>query len=126
MADNKVVRTFTDAAFASEVEQAQGLTVVDFWAAWCGPCRMLAPVVEQVAAEVDGRAVVGKLDVDANPQTARRYGVRSIPSVLFFRDGVLVDTIVGVVPKPVLARKVEEHLTGGAPDEAPTRVAARG
>lgn len=110
MADNNSVRTFTDATFDAEVEQAQGLTVVDFWAAWCGPCRMLAPIVEQVAAEVEGRAVVGKLDVDANPETAARYNVRSIPSVLFFRDGVLVDTVVGVMPKRVLEQKIEDQL----------------
>ncbi len=110
MADNGPVRTFTDATFAAEVERARGLTVVDFWAAWCGPCRMLAPIVEQVAAEVEGRAVVGKLDVDANPETAARYNVRSIPSVLFFRDGELVDTVVGVLPKRALAQKVEDQL----------------
>jgi thioredoxin 1 len=110
MADNGLVRTFTDATFAAEVVRAEGLTVVDFWAAWCGPCRMLAPIVEQLAAEFDGRAAVGKLDVDANPATAARYNVRSIPSVLLFRDGVLVDTVVGVLPKRVLAQKVEDQL----------------
>lgn len=110
MADNGPVRTFTDATFAAEVERARGLTVVDFWAAWCGPCRMLAPIVEQVAAAYAGQAAVGKLDVDANPETARRYNVRSIPSLLFFRDGGLVDTVVGVVPKRVLEQKIQGHL----------------
>jgi thioredoxin 1 len=84
--------------------------LVDFWAAWCGPCRMVAPIVEQIASEYQGQVRVGKLDVDSNQKTATRFNVRSIPSILFFKDGRLVDTVVGAVPKPALERKIQEHL----------------
>ena len=100
----------TDGNFGNEIEGSEGLAMVDFWAAWCGPCRMVAPVVEQLATEYEGRMKVGKLDVDANQQTAMRYNIRSIPSILFFKDGKHVDTVVGAVPKPMLERKIEEHL----------------
>jgi thioredoxin 1 len=100
----------TDDNFASEIEGANGLSMVDFWAAWCGPCRMVAPIVEQIATEYEGQIKVGKLDVDANQRTAVRFNVRSIPSILFFKDGQLVDTVVGAVPKPILERKVKELL----------------
>jgi thioredoxin 1 len=102
--------TVTDDNFASEIEGANGLSMVDFWAAWCGPCRMVAPIVEQIATEYEGQIKVGKLDVDANQRTAVRFNVRSIPSILFFKDGQLVDTVVGAVPKPILERKVKELL----------------
>jgi thioredoxin 1 len=100
----------TDADFATEIEQHQGLALVDFWAAWCGPCKIIAPYVEQLAGEYAGRLKVAKLDVDASPRTPTRFNVRSIPSVLFFRDGVLVDVVVGTVPKSQLTAKVEQHL----------------
>ena len=100
----------TDGNFDTEIEGSEGLAMVDFWAAWCGPCRMVAPVVEQLATEYEGRIKVGKLDVDANQQVAMRYNIRSIPSILFFKDGKHVDTVVGAVPKPMLERKIEEHL----------------
>jgi thioredoxin 1 len=99
-----------DANFATEIEGSQGLAMVDFWAAWCGPCRMVGPVVEQLASEYAGQLKVGKLDVDANQQTAIRYNIRSIPSILFFKDGKHVDTVIGAVPKPMLERKIQEHL----------------
>ena len=99
-----------DSSFANEIEGSDGLALVDFWAAWCGPCRMVAPVVEQLASEYEGKIKVGKLDVDANQQTAMRYNIRSIPSILFFKDGKHVDTVVGAVPKPMLERKIQEHL----------------
>ena len=84
--------------------------LVDFWATWCGPCQIIAPVIEQMADEYEGRLKVAKLDVDANQRTAMQYGVRSIPTVLLFKDGKLVDSVVGAVPKALLVEKVERHL----------------
>lgn len=110
MADNGATLTITDANFATEIEGAEGLSMVDFWAVWCGPCRMVAPIVEQLASEYQGKLRVGKLDVDSNQRTATRFNVRSIPTILFFKDGKLVDTVVGAVPKPALERKIQEHL----------------
>jgi thioredoxin 1 len=110
MAENGKTVTVTDDNFASEIEGADTLALVDFWAAWCGPCRMVAPIVEQLAGEYEGKLKVGKLDVDTNQRTASRFGIRSIPSILFFKDGQVVDTIVGAVPKPILERKIQEHL----------------
>jgi thioredoxin 1 len=110
MAENGKLVTITDANFGSEIEGTPGLTMVDFWAAWCGPCRMIAPIVEQLASEYHGKVRVGKLDVDANPQTAMRFNIRSIPSILFFKDGKHVDTVVGAVPRAMLERKIQEHL----------------
>ncbi|MEX2583757.1 MAG: thioredoxin [Gemmatimonadota bacterium] len=110
MSDNGVTVTVTDDNFASEIEGVDGLAMVDFWAAWCGPCRMVAPIVEQLAGEYEGKLTVGKLDVDSNQRTATRFNVRSIPSILFFKEGKLVDTVVGAVPKPALERKIQQHL----------------
>lgn len=110
MAENGKLVEVTDANFGDVVEGTDGLAMVDFWAAWCGPCRMVAPVIEQLATEYEGRIKVGKLDVDANQRTASRFNIRSIPSILFFKDGQHVDTVVGAVPKPQLERKIQEHL----------------
>ena len=99
----------TDATFVDEIEQHKGLAVVDFWATWCGPCRMIAPILDQLASEYNGKAKVAKVDVDTNQQTAMRFNVRSIPSILFFKDGKHVDTVVGAVPKSHLERKFAEH-----------------
>ncbi|MHB1168222.1 MAG: thioredoxin [Longimicrobiales bacterium] len=110
MADNGGPVSVSDSDFGNVVEQGQGLTIVDFWAAWCGPCRMVAPVMEQLATEYSGKVKIAKLDVDANQQTAMKYNIRSIPSILFFKDGELVDTVVGAVPKQYLERKLQEHL----------------
>jgi thioredoxin 1 len=99
----------TDATFVTEIEEHKGLAVVDFWAAWCGPCRMIAPILDQLASEYGGKAKVAKVDVDTNQQTAMRFNVRSIPSILFFKDGKHVDTVVGAVPKSHLERKFAEH-----------------
>lgn len=99
----------TDANFASEIEAATGLSVVDFWAEWCGPCRMVGPIVDQLATEYAGKAKVTKLDVDANQKTAMKYNVRSIPTILFFKDGKVVDTVVGFAPKPALEQKFKLH-----------------
>ncbi len=100
----------TDENFAREVEQHEGVAVVHFWAAWCGPCHMIAPIVEEIAEEYDERIKVAKLDVDANQNTAMRFAVRSIPSILFFKNGQHVDTVVGVVSKEDLVEKIEQHL----------------
>ncbi len=100
----------TDEDFAREVEQHDGVTMVDFWAGWCGPCQMVAPIVEEIAEQYDGRVKVAKLDVDANQNTAARFDVRSIPSILFFKNGKHVDTMLGMVPKPHIVEKIEQHL----------------
>lgn len=101
----------TDASFGSEVEQYQGLAIVDFWATWCGPCHMVAPIIDQLAGEYGGKIKVTKVDVDANQRTAMRFNVRSIPSILFFKDGRHVDTLVGAYPKTVLDQKIQQHLS---------------
>ena len=100
----------TDATFVHEVEHHAGLAVVDFGADWCPPCRVIAPVVAALAEEYAGRAKVLALDVDANPETASRYGVRSLPTLLFFKDGRVVDTIVGAVPRSTLEQRITRHL----------------
>jgi len=102
--------TVTDATFQAEVEQQSGLVLVDFWAEWCGPCRVIAPVLEQIAGEYAGKLRVTKLDVDANQQTPMRFNVRSIPSLLFFKGGKHVDTIIGAVPKAHVVGKITQHL----------------
>jgi thioredoxin 1 len=102
--------TVTDADFEDQVEKHGGLAVVDFWATWCAPCRMVAPILDELAAEYRGKVKVTKVDVDTNIRTASRYNVRSIPTILFFKDGTLVDTVVGAVPKPTLERKIQQHV----------------
>ena len=100
----------TDDTFDVEVGQADTLTLVDFWADWCGPCRMIAPTLDELAEEYAGRIKVVKVDVDANQRTAMKYAVRSIPSLLFFKGGQVVDTIVGAVQKRRLEEVIEAHL----------------
>lgn len=101
---------FTDQNFSAEVLQSDKPVLVDFWAVWCGPCKMIAPFVEELAGEFEGKAKVGKLDVDNNQETAIKYGVRSIPTVLVFKGGKVVDTIIGAVPKVQLKQKLEAAL----------------
>ena len=110
MADNAKPIEVTDGNFGTEIESGNGLSLVDFWATWCGPCRMVAPIVEQLAKEHEGKLKVAKLDVDANQGVATRYNIRSIPSILFFKDGKHIDTVVGAVPKAMLDRKIAEHM----------------
>jgi thioredoxin 1 len=100
----------TDSTFQAEVEQQPGLVVVDFWAEWCGPCRAIAPVLDQLQAEYAGKLKVVKLDVDANQATSMRLNVRSIPTLMFFKDGTRVDQVIGAVPKAHLVGKIEQHL----------------
>jgi thioredoxin 1 len=100
----------TDGTFDEEVLKSDKLTVVDFWATWCGPCRMVAPVVEELAETYDGKVKFAKVDVDENQQFAGQYGIRSIPSLLFFKDGKVVDQVVGAVPKGTLDTKIKAQL----------------
>jgi thioredoxin 1 len=101
---------FTDANFDAQVLQSDKPVIVDFWAEWCGPCRMVGPIVEEIGKEYEGKAVVGKVDVDSNPGTAGKFGIRNIPTILFFKNGQIVDKQVGAVPKSVLVKKLEAHL----------------
>ena len=110
MATTDTVRDVTDSTFDQEVTQSDRLTLVDFWAEWCGPCKMIAPTVEERAEEYRDRVKVCKLDVDANQRTTQRYSVRSIPSMLFFKNGQVVETVVGAVRKQRLAEVIEAHL----------------
>ncbi len=100
----------TDTNFQTEVLKSDKPVLLDFWAEWCGPCKMIAPVVEELAKEYDGKLKVGKMDVDSNQQTSMQYGVRSIPTLLIFKGGRVVDQLVGAVPKKVLAEKITKHL----------------
>ncbi len=100
----------TDSSFENEVIKSETPVLVDFWAEWCGPCKMIAPVVEEIAREYEGKIKVAKLDVDSNPQSAGKFGVRSIPTLLVFKDGQVVDQIIGAVPKRHLIEKVEKHV----------------
>ncbi|HEY2377025.1 MAG TPA: thioredoxin [Gemmatimonadaceae bacterium] len=99
----------TDATFEQEVEKHDGLSVVDFWATWCGPCRIISPILDQLSVEYEGRVKISKMDVDANIKTASRFNVRSIPMLLFFKNGKVVDQIIGAVPKNMIQSKFEQH-----------------
>ena len=100
----------TDATFDNIVLQSDKPVLVDFWAAWCGPCRMVGPIIDELGNEYDGKAVVGKVDVDSNQEFAAKYGVRNIPTVLLFKNGELVDRKVGVSPKQVYAEAIDSAL----------------
>lgn len=102
--------TFTDATFDKEVINSEVPVLVDFWAEWCGPCRMMGPTVDQVAKDYTGKVKVGKLDVDSNQGTAARYGIRGIPSLLLFKGGKVVDQKVGAIGKPEFQRMLDAQL----------------
>jgi thioredoxin 1 len=104
------ITTITDDNFQDEVLNSDLPVLIDFWAIWCGPCKMIAPIVEELATEYDGKAKIGKLDVDSNQQTSIKYGVRSIPTLLIFKGGELVETIIGAVPKAKVVEKLKSFI----------------
>jgi thioredoxin 1 len=107
MASEKV-KTFTDSNFDTETKN--GVVLVDFWAEWCGPCRRLAPAIDELATQFDGRATIAKVNVDENPSVPGRYMIRGIPTLLLFKNGNLEETVVGLAAKEDLARMIERHL----------------
>ena len=100
---------FTDSNF-QETALSGGVSVVDFWAEWCGPCRLVGPVIDDLSVEFEGKATIGKVNVDNNPETSHKYGVRSIPTILIIKDGEVVDKHVGTATKATLAQKINAHL----------------
>ncbi len=100
----------TDGNFEQEVLNSDQPVLVDFWAEWCGPCRMIGPVVEEMAGEYDGKAKIGKVNVDTNPEVSVKYGIRSIPALLIFKNGEVVDQIIGAVPKTQLSKQLDAQL----------------
>ncbi|HOB22928.1 MAG: thioredoxin [Firmicutes bacterium] len=105
-----MLKEFNSQSFDAEVLGGQGVALVDFWAPWCGPCRALGPIIEELAQDYSGRATIGKVNVDENGELANRYGVMSIPTILLFKDGQLVDKIVGLRPKEELAESLDQLL----------------
>jgi thioredoxin 1 len=101
----------SDSEFSKTVLESKQPVLVDFWAAWCGPCRMIAPFVEEIARDYAGRAIVAKMDTDANPQTPMKYGIMGIPTLIIFKDGKEVDRIVGAVPKAMITKKLDAVLS---------------
>ncbi len=102
----------TDKNFEEKVVNNQGVTVIDFWAEWCGPCKMISPIIEELSKEYEGKATVGKVDVDNNHEVSMKYNIRSIPTILILKNGEVVDRHVGTTTKQVLADKIEAHLEG--------------
>jgi thioredoxin 1 len=102
--------TATDQNFTSSILESDKVALVDFWAAWCGPCMMLGPVIDELAGEYEGKAIIAKVNVDENPQTASQYGIRSIPTMLVIKNGQVVDQMVGAMPKNMIAKKIDEHI----------------
>jgi thioredoxin 1 len=105
-----MAKEFNDANFQSDVLASDKLTVVDFWAEWCGPCRAIGPVIEELSKEYDGKINVGKVNVDNNPQVSMSYGITSIPAILFIKGGKVVDKLVGAQPKGNFIKKIEAHI----------------
>ena len=107
---SSIVHEFTDENFDNDVEQSDLPVLIDFWAAWCGPCKAIAPVIDEIAGEFDGKIKVGKVDVDKNQKIAMKYGVRSIPTLLVLKDGEVVNQIVGAVPKENITDALNEVI----------------
>lgn len=105
-----MAKEFTDSNFQTDVLASDKLTVIDFWAEWCGPCRAIGPVIEELSKEYDGKANIGKLNVDNNPEVSMNYGITSIPAILFIKNGEVVDKLVGAQPKANFVRKIEAHI----------------
>lgn len=101
---------FNDANFQTNVLESDKLTVVDFWAEWCGPCRAIGPVIEELSKEYNGKVNIGKVNVDNNPNISMQYGITSIPAILFLKGGKIVDKQIGAVPKSVLDKKIQAHI----------------
>lgn len=106
-----MAQAFTDSNFQADVLDSDKLTVVDFWAEWCGPCRAIGPVIEELSKEYNGKINVGKVNVDENPQVSMNYGITSIPAILFIKGGEVVDKLVGAHPKSNFVKKIEAHLS---------------
>lgn len=105
-----MAQAFTDANFQTEVLSSDKLTVIDFWAEWCGPCRAIGPVIDELSKEYAGKVNIGKVNVDENPQVSMNYGITSIPAILFIKNGEVVDKLVGAQPKGNFVKKIESHL----------------
>ncbi len=105
-----MAQEFTDSNFQKEVLDNDGLVVIDFWAEWCGPCKMIGPIVEELAQEYEGKAKIGKVDVDKNSDVSMKYGIRSIPTILFLKNGEIVDKQVGLTSKEGLKAKIEAQI----------------
>ena len=105
-----MAKEYTDLNFKNDVLDSDKLTVVDFWAEWCGPCRAIGPVIEELSKEYDGKVNIGKVNVDNNPQVSMNYGITSIPAILFIKNGQVVDKLVGAQPKSNFVKKIEAHI----------------
>ena len=105
-----MAKEFNDSNFQTEVLDSNQLSMIDFWAEWCGPCRAIGPVVEELSREFEGRVNIGKVNVDHNPQLSMNYGITSIPAILFIKNGQVVDKLVGAQPKHNFVKKIETHL----------------
>ena len=106
-----MAKAFTDSNFQTEVIKSEQLTVIDFWAEWCGPCRAIGPVIEELSKEYSGKVNIGKVNVDENPQISMNYNITSIPAILFIKNGQVVDKMVGAQPKSNFVKRIEAHLS---------------